>query len=239
MKSYKKFIILFIIVVLIALPVAADHIPTSPGVIHLDPNVSFCGGVNNLTTFVWDPIYGDITGPVNGPYQGFYCGEPVPPCQSPGPLMPGNKETTECANIDWLFEPLFGHWVQFEGVLVGYPTSLRIDYYVQWEYQTSIQNFPGGDVQIFAQWYLPDQPVEVGPPAPNWSCMNLTQYPLWWSITVTEEAGPAPIICPGNILYVLTEGEIIQVGQIPEPATLVLLGLGGLALLRRRRRHTD
>jgi hypothetical protein len=52
----------------------------------------------------------------------------------------------------------------------------------------------------------------------------------------TRDTNNTPGIIVDELRFGATQADVVPIGSIPEPSSLALLGLGGLALLRRRRR---
>jgi len=58
---------------------------------------------------------------------------------------------------------------------------------------------------------------------------------LWDDLEDYEDAGKLVAGEPGYFLDYAVDGEQVVVTAVPEPAALLLLGLGGLMFVRRRR----
>jgi len=123
---------------------------------------------------------------------------------------------------DWWEKQIYvGAWVETSGILgfAGVRFSLHMD--ADGEYLTQ-------DLDLYSPWYDPAMwhwsewyvsEVSPGVPLP---CLD-------FNINIELEAGDLAGA------YALVDGVVVQHICVPEPTTLSLLALGGLALLRRRR----
>ena len=71
--------------------------------------------------------------------------------------------------------------------------------------------------------------------ADGWTTANAILFSGYTGDTFTIDAAPAPGVAPGP--YKLTVNGIQIVVTVPEPSSTALLGLGGLALMLRRKRN--
>jgi hypothetical protein len=93
----------------------------------------------------------------------------------------------------------------------------------------------GASIQVPSSYFIPDSTIVVDHILVHCEGdgdVTVTLVPITWDA----------VIAPPNVLYDGTlgsdreaVGDTITIYQVPEPLTVALLGLGGLALVRRRR----
>ena len=93
---------------------------------------------------------------------------------------------------------------------------------------TNNPNYPLGGTN----GYIVSQDDNV---ADGWTTANAILFSGYTGDTFTIDAAPAPGVAPGP--YKLTVNGIQIVVTVPEPSSTALLGLGGLALMLRRKRN--
>ena len=238
-------------------PVQADHIPTSPGTVHLAPGVQdgpWTGVPFRSDDARFGRYLGGVTEPALG-YDAYYLGRPtygdgfffggdfpgsedpqyqIVGCHSPGALRPMEMAYTTCGKLDHTDAPDQGYWIQFEYVLRGADAG-KWRYFVDDEFQEQFDH-PGGDARFYAQWYTQDLWGEITDFAIQGGSLNHTRDDICWCIRITE--GPAniagvPMLPCTHPFGLFVEDDrliITKAPEVPEPSTLVQLG-GLLSIL--------